>query len=144
MSVDPLVTSAIIGFFGVVVGIGGYAFQNWSIKKNERERREFMIKRKKYENLVKLMVQGVHVVLTKKQRTSIEYKEQIDEATNLLWLYASDEVLRALKSYFASDLDLISSTALEMAYRNLILAMRNDLNIKTNLAVSDIIPFRFT
>jgi hypothetical protein len=144
MSLDPLVTSAIIGFFGVVVGIGGYAFQNWSIKKNERERREFMIKRKKYENLMKLMVRGSHVVLTKKQKTTIEYKEQFDEATNLLWLYASDEVLRALKAYFASDLNLISSTELEIAYRNLFLAMRNDLKIKTSFSASDIMPFRFT
>ena len=144
MSVDPLVTSAVIGFFGVVVGIGGYAFQNWSIKKNERERREFMIKRKKYENLVKLMVHGTHVVQTKKQSTPIEFKEQLDQATNLLWLYASDEVLKALRSLFTSDVENIDAASLEKAYNSLLLAMRNDLKIRTSLGISEIVSFRAT
>jgi hypothetical protein len=83
-------------------------------------------------------------VSTRKQSTPIEFKEQVDQATNLLWLYASDEVLKALRLFFASDVDQIDRATLEKAYKSLLLAMRNDLKIKTNFGIMEIVPFRAT
>jgi hypothetical protein len=136
MCLDSVVISAIIGFFSVIVGIGGYALQNAWIKNREREKREYVIRRRYYEELVKKITYGIHTVQTKKEQTTPEFKEQLDEATNVLWLYASDDVLKALNAYFSSG-----ETG---QFQNLILAMRKDLKIETNLQASEIEWFRAT
>lgn len=133
---DPFVTGAIIGFFGVVVGIGGYALQNSWINKRQREKREHNLKRQRYEEFVRKMAYGIHIVQTKGEKTTLDFKAELDEVTNMLWLYASDEVLRALDTYLSSE----GSKNLS----DLILAMRKDLKIKTKLNASEIQWFRAT
>ena len=133
---DSIVTSAIIGLIGVIVGVGGYALQNWLVKKREREARLYILKRRRYEKLVKKITYGIHIVQTKAEHTTPEFKEQLDEAINTLWLYGSDNVLKALNAY-------ISSGGKTKEFRDLILAMRKDL-IETNLSASEIEWFRAT
>jgi hypothetical protein len=130
MFLDSLEISAIIGFFSVVVGITGYAVQNHYVKKGEKETREYRLKRRQYERFVKMMAEGFHIVRVKKQPTSLDYKKTFDEVTNTLYLYASGDVIRALKKYRAKG-------ELE-EFRNLIFAMRNDINIKPDLTASEI------
>ena len=136
MCLDPIVTGAIIGFLGVVVGIGGYALQNSWIKGREREKREHILKRERYEEFIRKMAHAIHIVQTKGEKTTPEFKAQLDEVTNMLWLYASDEVLEALNAYLSSG----GTTSLN----DLVLAMRKDLKIETNLSASEIEWFRAT
>ena len=136
MWLDPLEISAIIGFFSVVVGITGYAVQNHYAKKGEKETREYRLKRRQYERFVKLMVEGLHTVRVRKKPTSLVYKKTFDEVTNTLYLYASGDVIRALKKYRANG-------EIE-EFRNLIFAMRNDINMKPDLAASEIHWFETT
>jgi uncharacterized protein YgfB (UPF0149 family) len=130
---DPIVDSAIIGVIGVVIGIGGYAFQNWQVKKAERERAEFVIKRERYDEWIKTMIHGFHVVQTRKESTSIEFKEELDKANNMLLLYGSDDVVKALHEYYTVDEN--NGKALTRALQKIILAMRKDL-IDTSLGES--------
>jgi hypothetical protein len=60
----------------------------------------------------------------------------MDEVTNTLYLYASGDVIRALKAY-------LDQSELE-EFRKLIFAMRNDLNMKPDLSESEIEWFRAT
>jgi len=133
---DPLVASAIIGFLGVAVGIGGYALQNSWINKRQREGREHNLKRQRYEEFMRKMAYGIHFVQTRGEKTTLDFKAQLDEVANMLWLYASDEVLMALGTYLSSE----GSKNLS----DLILAMRKDLKIKTKLNASKIQWFRAT
>jgi len=122
------------------VGFTGYIIQNLYTARREREAREYRIRRKRYEALVRKMAEGIHILLTRgEEKTTFEYKKEFDKSTNPLWLYASDDVLRSLKAYLFSENDKIIENA-----QNLILAMRKDLKIKTDLKPSEIIWFRAT
>lgn len=131
MCLDSIVVSAIIGFLGIIVGIGTYALQNSWIKDREREKREYVVKRERYEEFLRMLAHGIHLVRTKGEKTTLEFKARVEEVTNMLWLYASDEVLRALNEVFFSPSETRS-------LNKLILAMRKDLEIKTNLGASEI------
>lgn len=122
------------------MGFTGYIIQNLYTARREREAREYRIRRKRYEALVRKMAEGIHILLTRgEEKTTFEYKKEFDKSTNPLWLYASDDVLRSLKAYLFSENDKIIENA-----QNLILAMRKDLKIKTDLKPSEIIWFRAT
>ena len=134
MCLDSIVTSAIIGLFGIIVGVCGYALQNWLIKKRERETQLFILKRERYEELVRKITHGIHIVKSKGERTTPDFKEKLDEAINVLWLYGSDNVLKALNAW-------LSSSDGKSEFRKLILTMRKEL-IETNLSASEIEWFR--
>lgn len=133
---DPLVDSALIGLVGVVVGIGGYAVQNWLIKKRERERSEFVIKREKYEQWLKVLLAPLH---TKDEERVLAIKtgaREFREVCNLILLYGSDDVVKALCDFWKVSKRLEGTTMLN-AFRKLVIAMRKDL-VKTSLSDSDI------
>ncbi len=77
-----------------------------------------------------------HITLTKKAKTSLDFKKQMDEVTNMLYLYASGDVIRALKAF-------LTNSRLE-EFRDLVFSMRKDLNIKPDLTASEIEWFRAT
>jgi hypothetical protein len=136
MWLDSVEISAIIGFLSVVAGISGYSVQNYYIKRGEKETREYQARRRQYEKFVKMIIDGIHIVQTRKGKTSLNFKKQLDEVTNPLYLYASGDVIRALKAYFANS-------ELEQ-FQKLIFAMRNDINMKQDLTESEIEWFRAT
>jgi len=130
MCLDSIVISAIIGFFSVMVGISGYAFQNYYVKSREREKREYRIRRRRYEELVKMPAEICHITQTRNEKTSLDLKKQMDEVTNRLHLYASGDVIRSLKVFVAKNED--------EEFRNLIFALGKDLNMKADLTASEI------
>ena len=137
MVFDPLVDSALIGLAGVVVGIGGYAVQNWLIKKKDRERAEFVIKRKKYEQWLKVLLAPLY---TKDEERVLALKtgaREFREVCNLILLYGSDEVVRALCDFWKVSKKPEGDTIVN-AFRKLVIAMRKDLLVKTSLSDSDI------
>jgi hypothetical protein len=136
MDLDPIVASAIIGFPGVVVGIGGYAFQDYYVKKSERETREYRIRRRRYDDFVKTITEGYHIVQTRNEKISPEFEKRMDEVTNVLYLHASSDVIRALK--------VLQDNWGPRQFQNLILATRNDLSMKPDLFASGIEWFRAT
>jgi hypothetical protein len=140
---DPLVDSAIIGVIGVAIGIGGYAFQNWQVKKAERERAEFVAKRKMYNFWLKTWIHGFHLVQTRGESASDELKEKIDKANNMLLLYGSDNVVKALQEHF-SDNNKKGDKESAQWLQKIILAMRKDLMGSTKLDESSMQLLRAT
>ncbi len=136
MSVDPIITSAIIGLAGV---IGGYAVQNYFSRKADREMERFKLKREKYDDLMKQIVTEIHLVQTKGGSTSDELKEKMDMVSNTLWLYASDDVMRYLTGYLGGATD----KGADISFRKLIWAMRKDL-MNTKIAEAEVTWFRAT
>lgn len=132
--IDPLIISSIIGLIGVIIGIGGYAIQNWQVTKREIETKLFLLKRERYEKLIKNIGEGIHTVQTEKKSTSIEYKKEFIESMNILYLYGSDEILKKLKLY-------LDEPGKKVNFQQLILAIRKDLQ-NTDLNYSDIEWFR--
>lgn len=114
---------ALIGFFGVLIGIFGIVIQEILVGKREREARACEVKREHYENLIKVIVEGIHTVRTKGEPTSAAFKAKLDEAVNVLWLYASSEVMKYIDEYLFSQ----KPTTLD----NLMQAMRKDLKLPT-------------
>ena len=108
--------------------------QNWLVKKREIDTKLYILKRQRYEELVKKLSHGFHIVQTRGESTTLDFKKELDEATNILWLYGSDNVLKALNAYF-------TSSGKTEQFQNLIFAMRKDL-IKTGLTSSEIEWFR--
>lgn len=137
MVLDSVVVSAIIGFLGAVISVGigiyGYVIQ----KNAERERAEFVAKREKYNEWLTSMTKGLHLVQTKGESTSNEFKEKMDIANNMLLLYGSDDVVRALQEFFANYGD-------KGALRKIVLAMRKDLLIATSVKETDLQLLRAT
>ena len=136
MLFDPVVDAALIGFIGVVVGIGGYALQNWQIKKAERERAEYVIKRERYEKWIKTLVEAWYKRKKTGEPTSFEEVLAVNEANNMLLIYASDDVVNAVVDLWRTDHKKESGKALEQVQK-IILAMRKDL-VKTNLKEADL------
>jgi len=136
MALDPIVESAIIGLIGVFVGIGGYAFQNWQVKKAERERAEYVIKRKKYEEWTKTFVDGWY----HRTRTNTPIPDdlvlKINEANNMLMLYGSDDVVKAVINVWSSGPEPEAGKLLTLIQK-VLLDMRKDL-VKTGLNVADL------
>jgi len=129
---DPVVVSAIIAFLGaglsVGIGIWGYIFQ----KNAERERAELVVKRDKYNEWLGILTKGLHVVQTKRESTSEEFKEKMDIANNMLLLYGSDDVVKALQE--SIDMAIKGKTE---GFQKIVLAMRKDLLRATNLEETD-------
>jgi hypothetical protein len=140
LALDPIVLSALIGLLGIIVGVGGYALQNWQVKKARRERDELVIRREKYEGWIKVMVKGFHTVQTKKEPTSMDYKREFDEANNVLLLYGSDEVVKALQRFTLTGQN---DSPLEVPLQKLLLTMRKDI-LDTNLNESNMMMSRAT
>ncbi len=136
MSLDPVVTSAIIGLAGV---IGGYAVQNYFSRRADREIERFKLKREKYDDLVKQIATEIHLVQTSGGSTPDELKESMDMVSNTLWLYASDDVMRYLTGYLGAATDKDVNTS----FRKLIYAMRKDL-MNTKMTESEVTWFRAT
>lgn len=114
--------ATIIAFSSIGIGLVAYAVNHYLIKKREIETREYRIRRKQYQRLVEIIVKCMHKVKTKKEKTTFDDKLEMDYAANLLYLYASGDVLRVLKAY-------IDDGKTEN-FQRLISAMRNDLNIR--------------
>jgi hypothetical protein len=133
MDLDPLVLSAMIGIIGTAIG---YILQNWFTKNREIDAKLYILKEKRYEDLIKNLSEGFHTVLTKGESTTSNFKKALDEAINVLWLCGSDDVLKALSAY------LNSSNPTKEQFQNLVFLMRKDLSKKTTLKVSDIVWFR--
>jgi len=131
---DPIVDAALIGLVGVFVGIGGYALQNWQVKKADRERAEFVSKRERYEEWIRTVVHAFHIVQTKKEPTPLELKEKLDVANNMLSLYGSDDVVKLLHQLWTPNLE--GDKTKELIQKTL-LAMRKDL-VTTGLDASDV------
>ena len=133
MAIDSLVISALIGLAGIVVGIGGYALQNWFIKKREREAAEFVIKREKYEHLTKVLLEPLYAdeEIVSKMATAFNV------VTNQILLYGSDEVVRALSNFWNVAKKNPGTPLVLDAHKEFVLAMRKDL-VKTNLTASEI------
>lgn len=130
---EPIVISALIGLVGVIIGVSGYALQNWFVKRRDIDNREYTLKRERYENFLKIFHQGINQVQNGK-KTTPEFRNIMSDATNVLWLYASDEVLTAVHS-------CLSSSGEKEKFQSLIYAMRKDLT-KTKLKKSMIKWFR--
>lgn len=136
---DPLVDSAIIGVIGIIVSVFGYAFQNWQVKKAERERAEDVIKREKYEEWIKTMVNGLHIGITRKEKVPMEFLEKLDEANNMIELYGSDEVVKAVMTFWKGAQE--NNVDLAQILKQIVLAMRKDL-VDTSLGESDVALLR--
>ena len=132
---DPIVDAALIGLIGVVVGIGGYAIQNWQIKKSERERNEYVAKRERYEEWMKTFIEGDTYVALKGNEIPYDLRVAMLRANTLLMLYASDEVIRKVLNVWkgkATD---------RIPMQETIIAMRKDL-VSTDLSVADVYYFK--
>jgi ferric iron reductase protein FhuF len=130
----------IVGLISIGAGLVAYAIQNYYVRKNEIERREYRYRRKQYETLVKKAVFAIYTLQTLSEKaTSLDFKLQWDEVTYLMYLYASGNVIRALKSF------INKGEGAEEEFKVLISAMRDDLNFKKgDLKVSEIQWFRTT
>ena len=132
---EPIVDAALIGLVGVIVGIGGYALQNWQIKKAERERSEYVTKREKYEIWIKKFANSWYQQKITGKSTS-ELDSAINEVSNMLLLYGSDPVVNALVKLFKPSSSESEKANMNRLLNEVILAMRKDL-ISTNLKVDD-------
>jgi hypothetical protein len=136
MVFDPIVDASIIGLIGVVVGIGGYALQNWQIKKAERERIEYTAKRDRYEKWINAFVRGFYDREGESKKITQDTHKELGHANNLLLLYGSDAVVKAIrKLWMTSKEDGTDKISLRM--QEVIIAMRKDL-VETELNVDDI------
>lgn len=133
MVFDPLVESAIIGLIGVVIGIGGYSLQNWQVKKAERERAEYVIKRDKYESWIKCWVEARFLSGQKKEVPN-ELGKAMDEVNGMLLLYGSDDVIKSVRAFWENP--DATSNELFAKSQKIILAMRKDIK-DTNLGEED-------
>jgi hypothetical protein len=136
MVFDPLVDAALIGFLGVVAGIFGYAFQNWQIKKKERERAEYVAKREKYEEWIKTFVDGFFQRTTTGKPISNDLVLTMNEANNMLMLYGSDNVVKAVVNLWKTWSQR-EPEGVRTLIQEIILAMRKDL-VSTDLTVTDV------
>jgi len=128
MDVDPTIAVAIIGLVGTAVL---YMLQNWFTKKREIELKLYMLKAKRYEQFFKKLSEGFHTVQTEGKSTTPEFKKELGELINILWLYGSDDMLRALNTFLSSSRD-------GHELQKLIYFMRKDLFKNTTLKTSDI------
>lgn len=88
---------------------------------------------------MKQLVQEFHLVLTRGGSTSDALKEKMDEVSNLLWLYASDDVMKALSGYLTGE----NAKDTNESFKKLIWAMRKDL-IGTKMTPEEVNWFRAT
>jgi hypothetical protein len=128
MDVDPTVAVAIIGLVGTAIL---YILQNWFTKNREMELKLYMLKTKRYEQFLRKLSEGFHTVQTEGKSTTPEFKKELDESINILWLYGSDDMLRALNAFLSSSRD-------GQELQKLTYFMRKDLFKKTTLKTSDI------
>ncbi len=78
-----------------MVGVSGYAIQNWFIKKRERDTQLKVLKISLYEKLIYKLVEGLHIVRVEGLLTSLEYKKELNILMNALYLYGSKEAIKA-------------------------------------------------
>jgi len=135
MVFDPIVDAALIGLVGVIVGIGGYALQNWQIKKAERERNEYVAKREKYEKWIKTISEGWIQRARTRKPVSDDLALAMNEVNNMLMLYGSDDVVNAVVNLWRTK--RTEAEKVPMQFQEIILAMRKDL-ISTKLKVADV------
>jgi hypothetical protein len=139
LELDPVVASALIAFGGAVlsvgIGIWGYIYQ----KNVERENAELVVKRRKYNEWLEILTEGLHIVKTKKESTTEKFKEKMDIANNMLLLYGSDDVVKALQE--SVDMAINGKPA---GFQRIVLAMRKDLLRTTNLKETDMQLLRAT
>jgi hypothetical protein len=133
MDIDPTAIVAIIGLVGTAIL---YVLQNWFTKNREMELKLYTLKVKHYEQFIKKLSEGFQTVQAEGKSTTPEFKKELDELINILWLYGSDDTLRALNAFLSSSND--ENEQAKEKLQKLIYFMRKDLFKKTTLKISDI------
>ena len=77
----------LIGVIIAVLGLLGYVIQSDYTKKREIEIKEYIFRREHYIDLIRTISHGIHTVQTKKEPTSMDYKEELDKL-NLIRRYS--------------------------------------------------------
>jgi len=128
----------IIAIIAIVVGFIALLAEQWLLKKREidarealKEReieaREYRIRRKQYDDLLRRLVKAFHTRIVLEEKRSDDDKLEMDYAMNLLYLYASTEVVETLNKC----IDLLNQQGKieesKEAFQTLISAMRHDL-----------------
>jgi hypothetical protein len=136
---DPLIDSALIGVAGVAIGIFGYAFQNWLVKKAEREKAEDDAKRAKYEMWITTFVRGFFETEGEQEKPTKNVTNEMNQANNLIMLYGSDVVVKTVCKLWTTPLEDTPEgyKKRKTQMQEIILAMRKDL-VHTDLNVVDI------
>ena len=111
----PVITSALIG---LVTVIGSYSAQSYLSRKRDRELKRFELKSERYEALIKQLAEAFNTLKNKGEHTSDDFNKTMEEVTNMLWLYASDDVMKALSEY----LDGINSNEMRVSFKQLVWA----------------------
>ena len=128
-----------------LIGVAGYAAQNWLIKWRELQKREYARKEQRYANFVRLLATMLSPRILREKKVPEEIKEKLNQEVFLLQLYAPDNVVRAMDKWvnaLSSALrSAVSEDELRNALRNLLISMRKDLR-KTELKKSEIHIYR--
>lgn len=128
-----------------LIGVAGYAAQNWLIKWRELQKREYARKEQRYANFVRLLAKMLSPRILREKKVPEEIKEKLNQEVFLLQLYAPDNVVRAMDKWvnaLSSALrSAVSEDELRNALRNLLISMRKDLR-KTELKKSEIHIYR--
>ena len=117
----------IIAIIAIVVGFVTIALEQFFLKKREIEAREYRIRRKQYDVLLRRIVKAFHTRIVLKEERTDDDKLEIDNAMNLLYLYASTDVVEDINKF----IDLLNQPdkieEAKEAFQTLISDMRHDL-----------------
>ena len=125
-----IVISIIIG------GFLGYYIKNLFIKLNEKETRYFERKEQRYQKILNSLLK---LYREKDKEKLLQIKKELLFESDFSWLYASDEVIKALNVFFdkLSSINFNKDKAMQ-SLAEIVILMRQDLgNKKTKLSLKD-------
>jgi hypothetical protein len=99
-------------------------------------------RRKRYEALISLLKQGF-MASNLSDEDKIKRKESFLEESYVVWLYASDDVIKRVNDFiikfveFDRQRTIEANRSVNIAFQNLIFAMRKDINSHTKLMRDD-------
>ena len=120
----------------VIGGFFGYYLKSLFIKNNEKETRSFERKEQRYQKILNSLLQ---LYREKNEKDLLKVKQELLFESDFSWLYASDEVIKALNIFFEklSSVNFDKKNAMQ-SLATIVLLMRKDLgNKKSKLSLKD-------
>lgn len=117
--------------FVALIGVAGYAVQNWVIKWREFNRRGYIRKEQRYANFVRMLA-TILSPRTSREGIPDDVKEKLNQEIYLMQLYAPDNVVRAMDKWVTTMNPAVPEDERRSVSQVLLLLMRKDLR-KTEL-----------